>query len=234
MTETLVIDPGHGGYDSGAAKFGLLEKHLVLDIAKRIQAKLKDYTGIKVIMTRTTDKYLSLAERANIANKAKADAFLSIHINAGGGTGFESFIYNGGVSDNTHNLQNCIHSATAKQIGGADRGKKRANFLVLWKTNMSGTLTENLFIDRKEDAEKLKDSKFIDKIAQGHVDGIVKHFNLKKRVVKVAKDTPSDVHKKGWDWLTKEGITNGTNPKGAMTRQQLATMLHRYHTKFGK
>src|SRR5699024_8703397 len=128
-------------------------------------------------MTRTTDKYLSLTERANIANKANADAFLSVHINAGAGTGFESFIYNGSVSNDTKKLQQYIHNAIIKQTGVTDRGKKRANFAVVRQTEMPSVLTENIFID-SDDAKKLKDSKFLDKVAQGHVDGIVKYFGL--------------------------------------------------------
>src|SRR5699024_10006948 len=130
---------------------------------------------------RTTDKYLSLTERANIANRNNVDLFVSVHINAGGGTGFESFIYNGKVSDATKKLQNTMHDAIMKQIDVVDRGKKRANFAVVRQTRMPSILTENLFIDRKEDAAKLKDSKFIDKIAQGHADGIVSYFNLSNK-----------------------------------------------------
>src|SRR5699024_11258518 len=89
-----------------------------------------------------------------------------LHINAGGGTGFESYIFNGAVSNKTHNLQSDMHSNIMKQIGVADRGKKRANFAVLRQTQMSAVLTENLFIERNEDAAKLKDSKFLAKIAQ--------------------------------------------------------------------
>jgi len=179
MAKKVVLDAGHGGSDQGATASGLQEKHLTLDIAKRIQNKLEKYE-VEVIMTRTADKYLSLTERTNIANKANADAFVSVHINTGGGTGFESYIFNGAVSNKTHNLQSDMHSNIMKQIGVADRGKKRANFAVLRQTQMSAILTENLFIDRNEDAVKLKDSKFLDKIAQRHADGIVKFLGLKK------------------------------------------------------
>src|SRR5690625_1720943 len=229
----LMLDDGHGGHDSGASAYGLKEKVLTTKINDRIQSKLKDYKGIKVYRTRKKDKYLTLTQRTNLANKKKVDAFISTHINAGGGTGFESYIYNGGVSSNTRKLQNCIHDAIIKRTGVRDRGKKRANFAVVRQTKMSAVLTENLFIDNKNDAKKLKNDKFIDKIAQGHVDGIVKYFNLKKKVKKVS-NKPSKVHKKGWNWLKKQGITNGKKPKGVVTRQQFATMLYRYHRKHGK
>src|SRR5699024_1008638 len=68
-----------------------------------------------------------------------------------------------------------------KQMKVTDRGKKKANFAVLRETNMPAILPENLFIDRKEDAAKLKDSKFLDKVAKGHAIGIAKTLGLKKK-----------------------------------------------------
>lgn len=178
MSKTVVIDAGHGGHDGGATANGLKEKDLTLDIAKRIQSKLKG-SELKVIMTRSTDKYLTLSERANIANRNKADLFVSVHINSGGGTGFESFIYSGNVSANTQKLQETIHRNIMDQMDVADRGEKRANFAVVRQTSMPAVLTENLFIDTKADAAKLKDSKQLDKIAQGHADGIIEYLGIK-------------------------------------------------------
>src|SRR5699024_6018674 len=65
--------------------------------------------------------------------------------------------------------------------GVRDRGKKRANFHMLRESKMPALLTENLFIDTKKDSDKLKKQSFINKIAQGHVNGIVKIYNLKKK-----------------------------------------------------
>src|SRR5690625_7648935 len=81
----IYIDAGHGGNDPGASGNGLKEKDLTLTIAKKVQAILKDYATVR--MSRTTDKTLSLTQRTNDANSWGADYFLSIHINAGGGTG---------------------------------------------------------------------------------------------------------------------------------------------------
>jgi N-acetylmuramoyl-L-alanine amidase len=81
---TVVIDPGHGGADSGAmSKSGLLEKDLCLDISKRIARLIsKVMPRVKIIMTREIDKAVSLEERIKIANAAQGDVFLSIHINS--------------------------------------------------------------------------------------------------------------------------------------------------------
>ena len=80
--DTIVIDPGHGGKDPGAmGKYGLKEKNLVLDIAKVLKKEL-EANGIKVILTRDRDVFVPLGKRADIANKAEADFFVSIHANA--------------------------------------------------------------------------------------------------------------------------------------------------------
>ncbi|MBB5325213.1 N-acetylmuramoyl-L-alanine amidase [Anoxybacillus tepidamans] len=143
--------------------------------------------------TRTDDRFLELSERAAIANKLKADYFISVHINAGGGTGFESYIYNGNVSNATVAYQNVIHAEIMKAIGGVkDRGKERANYAVLRETKMPALLTENLFIDNASDAAKLKSEQFLLQVAHGHVQGIVKAFGLKKKAKQQPKEKASD------------------------------------------
>ncbi len=80
----IVIDPGHGGKDYGAPGYvkGVHEKHLTLQIAKRLATKLKRELKCEVILTRTSDRYLTLEERTAIANTKDADLFISIHTNA--------------------------------------------------------------------------------------------------------------------------------------------------------
>lgn len=81
---TIVIDPGHGGKDPGALnpKLGLREKDITLDIAKRLRTLFKKHSQYNVILTRETDRYLSLEERTAIANSRKGDLFISIHVNS--------------------------------------------------------------------------------------------------------------------------------------------------------
>src|SRR5690625_197875 len=155
----VYLDPGHGGSDSGAVGHGLQEKNLVLSIAKHARNYLQNnYKNVSVRMSRTTDKFLSLTQRTNDANSWGADVFVSVHINAGGGVGYEDYIYNGGVSSKTHQLQDAIHNEVSK-LFGTNRGKKRANFAVVRQSAMPATLTENGFIDNKGDADYLsKDS----------------------------------------------------------------------------
>lgn len=83
ILKTICIDPGHGGHDPGCVNGKTTEKFIALDISKRLSTKLTAaFPGITVVMTRATDKYIGLGKRSQIANDAKADLFVSIHINA--------------------------------------------------------------------------------------------------------------------------------------------------------
>lgn len=197
----IFIDPGHGGSDPGATRNGLQEKDLTLAISKHIEKLLKNYQNVQVKLSRTNDKTLSLKQRTDMANAWGADYLVSVHINAGGGTGFESFTYNGNYSgkSSTNQKRNRVHDEAVKTTGFRDRGKKEANFHMVRSSKMPAVLTENGFIDNANDAKLLKQSSFIKKIAQGHVSGLVKAFNLKKKVAKQPKTstTGSYTVKKG-------------------------------------
>ena len=81
--KTVVIDPGHGGRDAGAiGPSGVKEKDVVLDIGLRLKRMIEAKLGVRAIMTRSEDVFLSLEERAAIANRHKADFFISLHVNA--------------------------------------------------------------------------------------------------------------------------------------------------------
>lgn len=175
----VAVNFGHGGPDSGAVGNGLKEKDLTKAIGKRITKLLRDNYDVVVKEIRQSQSGGGLTQITNEANNWGADIFVSIHINSGGSTGFESFIFNGNVSSDTKKLQNAIHDAVIKGISVTDRGKKTANFAVLRQTRMPAVLTENMFIDTKADADKLKDSKFLDKVAKGHVNGIANFLGLK-------------------------------------------------------
>lgn len=83
ILKTICIDPGHGGHDPGCVNGKTTEKFIALDISKRLSTKLTAaFPDITVVMTRATDKYIGLGKRSQIANDAKADLFVSIHINA--------------------------------------------------------------------------------------------------------------------------------------------------------
>jgi N-acetylmuramoyl-L-alanine amidase len=99
----IVIDPGHGGNDSGArGPRGLKEKDVTLAVAKLLKTELEKRIDAEVVLTRTTDKYLDLYERTDVANNLNADLFISVHVNAAyrkGAKGVETFFLNLEASD---------------------------------------------------------------------------------------------------------------------------------------
>lgn len=176
----IFIDPGHGGTDSGAAANGLLEKNITLQIAILLRDMLiSDYDDVSVRLSRSIDQSVTLAQRTNAANSWGADYFVSIHVNAGGGNGFESYVYPG-VSAPTTTYRNALHDEIVRSVDFANRGKKTANFHVLRETSMPAILTENGFIDTTADANKLRNATFLQGIARAHATGLEKAFQLKK------------------------------------------------------
>ncbi|GGA30919.1 N-acetylmuramoyl-L-alanine amidase family protein [Psychrobacillus lasiicapitis] len=208
----VFIDAGHGGSDPGAVGNGLKEKDITLKLAKCVEALLKEYHDVQTKMSRTGDTYPSLSDRTREANKWGADFLLSIHINAGGGNGYEDYVYPG--STKSIYYQNIIHAEIIKKIGKmVNRGKKQANYHVLRKSNMPSILTECGFIDNSSDAALLKQNAFIEGLAQGHVNGLVKAFGLKKKEgTEVAEQKLSDAQEKIRQEAMELGITDGNDP----------------------
>lgn len=209
----IYLDAGHGGTDPGAVGNGLIEKILTLKISKRVETLLAAYQDVQTKMSRSSDTYPSLSDRTNEANSWGADYFMSFHINAGGGTGYEDFVYPG--SSKSIAYQNVIHAEIIKKIDTMkNRGKKQANYQVLRNTNMPSILTECGFIDSASDAALLKQDEFINGLAQGHVNGLVKAYGLiKKEVDGVATEQKLNAdQEKVRQEAMKFGITDGKNP----------------------
>lgn len=107
--KTVVIDAGHGGKDPGTIKGNVQEKNITLSVAKILGNKIKDrYPDVKVIYTRSTDKFVPLDERAAIANRNHADLFISIHVNAtksSAARGTETFVM--GLDKSNSNMEVC-------------------------------------------------------------------------------------------------------------------------------
>ncbi|RLL42728.1 N-acetylmuramoyl-L-alanine amidase [Oceanobacillus piezotolerans] len=181
----LYLDPGHGGTDPGALGNGLREKDVNLDIALRIRSLLvTNYENVSVMMSRTTDSTKDLQQRTNEANNWGADYYVSIHCNAFNGTarGYEDFIHDA-LSDATQTARyrDILHEEIAKVNQLTNRGKKKANLHVLRETTMPAVLTENGFIDNSQDAALMKLSTWRQNVAQGHVNGISRAFNLQPK-----------------------------------------------------
>ncbi|HWO95147.1 MAG TPA: N-acetylmuramoyl-L-alanine amidase [Bacillus sp. (in: firmicutes)] len=180
------LDAGHGGKDPGAVANGLLEKELVL----KMQGYMIDYLRVHyedfyVEATRTKDIFETLQGRARRANAWGADVFMSLHINAGGGTGFESFIYTS-PSQASVALQDVVNQealAVAQKYGlGAHGGtaNKRASYSVLRETSMPAILMETAYIDSK-DAALLKNKSFLRDMSEAYARGLAKFLGLKPK-----------------------------------------------------
>ncbi|AIS61417.1 N-acetylmuramoyl-L-alanine amidase [Listeria ivanovii] len=177
------IDAGHGGKDSGATGNGLVEKNWVLAVAKQVQVELKN-AGFEVGMTRTNDTFYELSDRATNANKFKADLFISIHFNAGGGMGYEDYIFTS-TPAKTKEIQKSIHKnviAKASKHGMRDRGMKKANFAVLRETVMDAILLEAGFCD-SSDAAILKTQSYQQDFCLGIVEAVKEIFGAKDALV---------------------------------------------------
>ena len=152
----VFIDAGHGGTDPGAVGNGLKEKDIVLSIAKKLGALLNG-RGISIKYSRTTDTYLSLDERARLANAWGADLFVSIHANSATSSVRGTECYTHPTANTaTKTLSANISRAIASKFGISNRGHKEANFAVLRLSNMPAILIETAFISNSSDANLLK------------------------------------------------------------------------------
>lgn len=229
MTKKIVIDPGHGGGDSGAVGFGLQEKNINLDLALRLRTMLSDYADVR--LTRDSDIFVSLSERAAFANKLGADIFVSIHVNAGGGTGFESYIYTSAPSQ-TADIRETVHKEIASFYEASnfpDRGMKKADFAVLRQTLMPAILLENLFVDRQKDAAVLGEPAFRGQIAEAVSKGIIKVLNLTGTAPVTPPTTqPPQWAKENFARLKQAGIVYGEhNLSDQVTWGELSAVIAR-------
>lgn len=145
-------------------------------MALKVQKLLANEKNIQVVMTRTTDTFLQLKERAKIANSLKADVFISIHANSGPSTatGTETYYYH--ESDKA--LANALHKEIVKAMGLKDRGVRYGNFHVIRETTMPAALLEVGFLSNKNDEKKLFDSATQDRVAQAIVRGIKQYLKV--------------------------------------------------------
>ena len=194
MNHVLVIDPGHGGTDTGtkSAFNGHFEKEFTLDLARRLQSLLAA-NGWTVWLTRTNDVYLSLPDRVAIADQHQAGLFLSLHFNSSfpdqNETGLEtycvtprgmsSYMNRGFVDDpalifpnNSFDAENIqyaarLHRAALKVNGHLDRGVRRARFLrVLREQNRPAVLMEVGYLSNLREARRIADPEYRQRFAE--------------------------------------------------------------------
>ena len=185
----IVLDPGHGGSDTGAiGPTGVTEKSIALRIAKRLKALL-EAEGAEVILTRTEDTEVSpkkaqatdveeLQARCDIANQNSADIFLSIHLDAFSGPeahGTTGYYYEMGSADSTR-LADCVKRGVLRRLGTLDRGTKPCAFYVCRHTDMPATLLETAFVSNPREEQMMNSEEGVENAAQGIAAGIAEYF----------------------------------------------------------
>ncbi|MEH2012866.1 N-acetylmuramoyl-L-alanine amidase [Nostoc sp.] len=176
----VIIDPGHGGKDSGALGIGgAREKDVILPIGKRL-AEILQQNGVQVIMTRDSDYFVTLPGRVQLSERANADVFVSIHANSAGASrpdvnGLEVYYYDSGLG-----LARIVRSSILQSIGTIkDRGVRRARFYVLRKSSMPSILVETGYMTGREDMARLRTSAYQNKMAEAIARGVLQY--LKRR-----------------------------------------------------
>lgn len=187
---TIILDPGHGGSDSGAiGPSGLMEKDVTLQVSKRVRDMLEN-SGARVVMTRNTDVDVygpgasdrqELQARVNVAKFSPgADIFLSVHINAFTSPtahGTATYYFDGSRSG--MRLADYLQDGMVNRIGLTDRGIHGANFYVLKHTSMPAALVELAFITNYSEEEYMRTDEFIDNAAKGICEGLSNYFKMR-------------------------------------------------------
>lgn len=172
----VVIDPGHGGKDPGAIGIsGLEEKDIILPIGRRVAAILQQ-NGVQAVMTRDSDYFVSLPGRVEMAERANANVFVSIHANSAGAnrpeiSGLETYYYDKGLS-----LARTVHNRILQSLNIKDRRVRKARFYVLRKSSMPSILVETGYVTGREDAAKLSTSAYQNQMAEAIAQGILQYL----------------------------------------------------------
>jgi N-acetylmuramoyl-L-alanine amidase len=164
---TIVIDPGHGGKDSGAiGYYDLKEKDITLKLALEILNLNSKQNLLEIYLTRTTDTLISLYDRSKLAIALKPDLFISLHLNHSlnaSATGMEVFVARTQLTVNLKEsifIANEIHNALTSTLGFKSRGVKFADFQVLRETIqfVPSMLVEFCFISNQDEAQYLSEN----------------------------------------------------------------------------
>lgn len=180
-TPVVVIDPGHGGRLPGAIYGGVMEKDLNLDIARRLNALLKE-EGIKTYMTRYNDSHVSLYSRAALANRVNADLFVSIHNNAGSSwySGSMTLYYPARGRFAGRHFAAIVQEELVKTLGLRNLGiYPRPRLAVLRRTRMPAVIAEIAYMTNRYDLEKLRTPSFRQDAAEALKNAVIRALKAK-------------------------------------------------------
>ena len=196
-SNTIFLDPGHGGQDSGAFYYNVAEKDLNMQIYRKLRTKLEEL-GYKVLTSRDSDIDVDfVTERSRMVNKTNSDIFISIHFNATGNTyskasGIQTYSYRdepdypSKINQYWHNhsdrmseskrLAAAIHSSLLAETGAKDAGLLESSYAVLRETAKPAVLLELGYMDNFSENQQIRDSHYQDKLVAGIVKGIQKYY----------------------------------------------------------
>lgn len=211
----VILDPGHGGQDSGTMKNGMVEKELALDVAHRVERLLRE-RGLVVALTRTDDNYVSLQERATLANRQPEAVFVSIHFDEAGraaATGIETYYAAHAISFpekvaswlpflqhtsseppnlESQSLAAFIQEALVARTQATNRGTRPQQFFVIANVRHPAVLVEGGFLTNKDDVGRLANADYREQMATGIAEGIVRYRDtLSGRETPLAVELPA-------------------------------------------
>ena len=212
----VVIDPGHGGQDSGAMCAGIQEKDLTLDIGQRVD-RLLQAQAVATLMTRTGDTYVSLADRAAVTNRSRDCIFVSIHFNEGtkgASAGVETYYADHQAAQRppiaswlpflqraafdttsdveSESLAGFIQEALVARTQAVDRGTKTGQFFVITNVHHPAVLVEGGFLSNKDDVARLTSIDYREQMATAITEGILRYREvLKQRAAAVSTTSVS-------------------------------------------
>jgi N-acetylmuramoyl-L-alanine amidase len=210
----VILDPGHGGQDSGTIKNGMIEKDLSLDVTQRVQRLLQE-RGLVVALTRADDTYVSLLDRATMANNQPEAVFVSIHFDEGGrtaATGIETYYAAHAASFpervaawlpflqrtsseppnvESQSLAAFIQESLVSRTQATNRGTKPQQFFVIANVRHPAVLVEGGFLTNKDEVARLANTEYREQMAAGITDGIIRYRDtLSGKETPLAVDLP--------------------------------------------
>lgn len=237
----VCLDPGHGpGTVNGSPDGTYKEQEFAWDMGQRVKALLEEQ-GVGVILTRAADTKPSLTERAQVSNKTGADCLVSLHSNAGGGSGWSSarglMVYtSAGPTNAPRNILARDIIDRMQEAGVLVRSTPVAyniDLTVLVKTDAPACLIEYGFHTNQEDVALLKDSDYRDRLAEATAHGICDWLGVEwtepETPEEPTADQPASWAAEAWAWAKAMGFMDGTRPTDNITRQEVAVALKRLY-----
>lgn len=224
----VYVDPGHGGSDPGAIGYGYNEKDLVLTVSRKLKSRL-EAAGIKVVMSRDSDVYVSLKERSGQANSIMPDIFISVHMNAfnSQAKGIETLYYKNIDID----LANLLQSNLIRNTGAIDRRAKFQDLHVTRETKMPASLVECGFIDNGEEVNLLRNDAYQNKLADAMTTGAIQYLERNVQLDKTPGrrvagndryDTSRRLFNEGWTSSETVILADGLDYPDALSASPLA------------